>query len=231
MALTRALPPCGDNTLADGGCLPTAAAETQVGPPWRRSLRVRRRVLRLVRTALQCGAKPASRRRSALQRRVTGGEPSAWSGRAATRNQAGHSTPTAAAPAGQASAGRTTQPCRGRSLRSAPAARARRLAIISAGWCGRLVGRSDPKGGRDGSKFVRPQDQLAQAANQDRIELRPAVSDAFGPLIAQIASYPPAASWLRPFQNRLGCKPPTFQVLGGASDVARLPLHRGGRGL
>jgi len=36
MALTRALPPCGDNTLADGGCLPTAAAETQVGPLWRR---------------------------------------------------------------------------------------------------------------------------------------------------------------------------------------------------
>ena len=105
----------------------------------------------------------------------------------------------------------------------------RRLEFISAGLCGRLVGRSDLKSGRDGLKFVRPQDQLAQAANKGRIELRLALADDFCSSIAQIASHPPAASWLRLFQNRSGCKP-TFQLLGGSSDLVQLPLHRSGRG-
>jgi len=76
-----------------------------------------------------------------------------------------------------------------------------------------LVGRYDPKGGWDGSKFARPQDLLAEADNTDRIELRVALADDFCPSIAQIASHPPAASWLRLFQNRSGRKPQPFRSL------------------
>ncbi len=152
MALTRALPPCGDNILAerrlpahgcrrDSGRAAVAAGPSEWGGEpgaW---------------PALQCNAESLRTRGQAglstpiRQRRVTGGEPSAWSSRAVRLRR------------GTKPATRRPQP-RPRPVKpepDAPRSRAevghygalqqrgpRRLAIISTGWCGRLVGRYDP---------------------------------------------------------------------------------------